>query len=1155
MSYSNYYPVFENNQVLTSSQLNDLVTYLDEQNRATRTKLIGIGVLCGLEPSVNVTYTNSSSASFTIIDLDASTAASLNPASIASISDLTITLSEGKGVTSEGYIISLGEMEFTQYREYFLPPGVTYAPFMKGDGSQVQLWEVLPESYTPQIGEPALFQLDQAPVDFIVTATGNDVKVMLLYLECIDVDLKSCLGKSCDDLGIKRTFTLRKLLISLEDLQTIKANTYNFDTNFSGKFDLPDLRAKRVLFDPTELGSRDYYAFSEKYTNAIVELYPGTTTSRSVLQVLNDTYLIFESILSPVYGNSNPFDTTTLSSIQAAWTSIINKSSIDGPSYLGVQYFYDFIKDLLLAYDEFRTASFELMSQCCPPIGLFPKHLLLGEVVRENSLRQSANRNDFISAPVTMDQRLIEERLVMLHERIVMMIRNFQSARVHNPSVVNPLQIRITPSCEKKEPLSSRAIPYYYDINTDDTSLKLDLERVWNFENLRRAKQVGGETPVLAYENQVTDQSNPIDPIATPLLYDIDAQNFYRIEGHLRLPVATVKSSIESLRDRFDLPFEVVTLRLNGLATETEMEELCKFPDLSSQYVAYRNAEDAYLKRVHERGQSLLNEVNGTTTNDFIEYLFAEIGRVTKSSSSVLFQPRGLSKGGKIFTTQSSSSDAQESSSNSTINSQLRFSPATSSTSAIGASNNAVGVGISVIPISALTDVQLQLPLQAPYSIAKIKAEMAANLNLLKTSLEGAIAKLPQNLNDFEYGTISSGVNLSFIQQYVNAQSAAAQTKAWFNRFLDEVVHGFGMRFNQEFYFQLSMWANDHLSVLNDFVMNTSFKMLEAVAFEHKYRINYLIANDPRLFSNFIKTNPGLDHKAGVAPGGTFVLLHNGTPLSSALTPRSAVANAAINLQEIHNLQVRRASIESSPIRTATEINELAIINDTLCKAFEAQAEQSKNDVLTPIDFGAETVSTGLLNRIDLPGNAVIADFCLPYLSTCDCMCTDIPTPTQAQLNMPAIALTAYVEYNPGDYAFAEDTINSTYGSPAVEVIIRVNSFITHNTEGNVRLFYVSNGLSQSSANYITAKGGTVVRVRPASTEDDYFKYKPAANFIGVDTFEYYFEVWNDQNILMARSNKAKAVVVVGRAPQVVQPVINGNTTFEQTIEFSNPSA
>ncbi|MGL4599576.1 MAG: hypothetical protein ACRCYO_18775 [Bacteroidia bacterium] len=165
-------------------------------------------------------------------------------------------------------------------------------------------------------------------------------------------------------------------------------------------------------------------------------------------------------------------------------------------------------------------------------------------------------------------------------------------------------------------------------------------------------------------------------------------------------------------------------------------------------------------------------------------------------------------------------------------------------------------------------------------------------------------------------------------------------------------------------------------------------------------------------------------------------------------------------------------------------------------------------------------------------------------------MCTDIPTPTQAQLNIPAIALTAYVEYNPGDYAFAEDTINSTYGAPAVETIIRVNSFTTYNAEGNIRLYYVKDGLSLSSANFTTAKGGTVVRVRPASTEDDYFKYKPAENFIGVDTFEYYFEVWNDQNIVLARSNKAKVVVVVGRAPAVVQPQIGGVTTFEQVEEF-----
>ncbi|MDZ7581809.1 MAG: hypothetical protein U5R30_14765 [Deltaproteobacteria bacterium] len=45
----NFYTIFESGQVLTSKHLNDLATYLTEQDRLTRNKLIGIGVVCGLE--------------------------------------------------------------------------------------------------------------------------------------------------------------------------------------------------------------------------------------------------------------------------------------------------------------------------------------------------------------------------------------------------------------------------------------------------------------------------------------------------------------------------------------------------------------------------------------------------------------------------------------------------------------------------------------------------------------------------------------------------------------------------------------------------------------------------------------------------------------------------------------------------------------------------------------------------------------------------------------------------------------------------------------------------------------------------------------------------------------------------------------------------
>jgi len=37
------------NQVLTSGHLNDVFDFLDEQTRLTRSNLIGIGIVCGLE--------------------------------------------------------------------------------------------------------------------------------------------------------------------------------------------------------------------------------------------------------------------------------------------------------------------------------------------------------------------------------------------------------------------------------------------------------------------------------------------------------------------------------------------------------------------------------------------------------------------------------------------------------------------------------------------------------------------------------------------------------------------------------------------------------------------------------------------------------------------------------------------------------------------------------------------------------------------------------------------------------------------------------------------------------------------------------------------------------------------------------------------------
>ena len=46
------FTVFETDQVLTPGQLNSVADYLDDQERLTRVALLGVGIACGLWPSL-----------------------------------------------------------------------------------------------------------------------------------------------------------------------------------------------------------------------------------------------------------------------------------------------------------------------------------------------------------------------------------------------------------------------------------------------------------------------------------------------------------------------------------------------------------------------------------------------------------------------------------------------------------------------------------------------------------------------------------------------------------------------------------------------------------------------------------------------------------------------------------------------------------------------------------------------------------------------------------------------------------------------------------------------------------------------------------------------------------------------------------------------
>ncbi|GEM_PF-2258281 len=520
MNILDSYPVFENNQVLTSDQLNNLVKYLDQQNRLTRAQLIGIGAICGF----NLKFIPKSGSQ-----------------------DNTLLISKGIGITSEGFLIAQSDCYTTRYRSYKLPKTVGDDPFTgKKTIKNIVLDELLSTDADIE-NDPEIKTFDE---EFLKN------KVVLLFLEIFDQDLKTCLAKSCDEIGQTRIFTIRKLLITTEDMDIVlqRLNVDSCDPTFPNKFELPVITIPRVNIKPDEPAAKDKSLLLQKYLDAV------EVVKKDLLDAIKLTYTTYNPILKDVYakdyfGNGGIIDNKVLE-----WDTYLN---VD---YYGTQYFYDFIKDLALAYDEFKNTAFELCNECLINTERFPFHLMLGLAIPDKgyNIDSTPYRNRFIHSPAYSIQKYLTHKARSLHQRMVSMIINFKLEyieRLEDPrkpkdTKVKPKktinEIYIIPSYEKLSKISERSIPFYYDTDKGD----LPLINYWNYDIEKRKLS----DYILTYQHQ---KENSIDPIKNPLKFDLDKYSFLRIEGVLGKEANISETELNKKKVDFNLPFNVVTLILN----------------------------------------------------------------------------------------------------------------------------------------------------------------------------------------------------------------------------------------------------------------------------------------------------------------------------------------------------------------------------------------------------------------------------------------------------------------------------------------------------------------------------------------------------------------------------------------------------------------
>jgi hypothetical protein len=426
-----------------------------------------------------------------------------------------------------------------------------YASFYVGgntEGDMMLVYELIPQGAIDT--RSPIFALSE-----FTTQNTKELKdmVVVLLMESYVNDPDLCTGTDCDNLGQDCINKPKLLLVEKAAINSLlKPAIPTSDAAFST---LNEIVADRPII-PSSISSVD--ELTQIYRNVC------TTIHNKLLAELPNLYLNSSVFLADVFA-SDPTNNWA--------TQLTNIHSISS-SDVEIQYYYDFLKDVVETYNQFRDLLFGDTTWCCPDINWFPKHLLLGNLVPDDD-DSDENRTAFYPSSAVSQTTESLNHAKFLARKLDTLIQTFQI-----PAASADAPIRITPSLFEDQPLEERAIPYYYQVNTTNP-----IHKSWNYSLSQRG--MGNRNysyNATAYEAQ--------GAAANPLGSQIGRFSFFRIEGHLGKNAETAFSSIESEIKSKNLPFTVRSVLLGRDKTKVVKKPGIRYTDLHRFHYLLR--QDAY---------------------------------------------------------------------------------------------------------------------------------------------------------------------------------------------------------------------------------------------------------------------------------------------------------------------------------------------------------------------------------------------------------------------------------------------------------------------------------------------------------------------------------------------------------------------------------
>jgi hypothetical protein len=881
------YIFFEADQVLTNNDLNETFSYLDQQNRWTRNKLIGIGIVCGFDI---VHHTG------------------------------VIEITKGCGVTSQGYLITQGDALYTYYMPYSVPaqptnPLFSYPdnnlPFYQPFYSNKIIYVLLTDD------EQAVLDADQQKNALPLSNANflNDYTVVL-FLEATETNLKNCDMFDCNNNGEKISFNIKPLLVAKKDLPVV---TNAINNGAAGTItNLPhEIYFKRFNVPYANLQT------ANDVINAFAKLVDDFTLTR-IANAYTYAYEKYQFILNETV---NPF-TGLLKQLQTQRDSILKTNGVF------IQYFYDFADDLIKAYYEFAVKASSIVSSCCPDENLFPLHLVLGEASKDTDVYAvNAYRQNFIYSPLFDKDYAGASEAVFLFERMKLLTKEFTV--LSQQTFANSL-VKITPSQYEHEWLSQRCIPYYYNINESQN----ELYKSWSYYKTTH----GNAAYNLSY-NAYKYNSN--DAVINPLLYDIEYNNFFRVEGHIGKDYSAVLNDLVSQIQTYNLPFDVVAIQAGGDDTTiADDEPQCSFQDLNSMFNVLKS--DLYCLL----GKLMCYAASQTYNPPIIITHFPPIFENVDVNANLANEAKITAAGKATF-------------------------EAASAASLSVAANKASSTNL------LLTNTFFNFFLYQKSTF--LKQEGCFN-NLADNSVGKYYAQhVPSGtyfFSSFDAANLSNNflTIVDLIEEVVSTLYFASLSSINTNNFSEKIstLQNYLLQLNNVFLQfegdqkKENLFADfeENMDLFDEVIDNCFTDKFSSLKNEYNARIKLI--KQQVLFSNYYNQHRGMEHKAGVPKGGTFVIVYNAP--APKQTSNTATTSNDTNTAAFNNLSNMSAQAKFS----ASELTQ------RLHASFSDVIEKDPEFINRAISILSPTFTAVALPPA-IPDNVIIADFYLPYLCCSNC--------------------------------------------------------------------------------------------------------------------------------------------------------------------------